>query len=901
MSYNRSTAEILNIISKTEKTGKKILDLRGKLSDKSNKDINEIFKAVSNLPNLTELALSENQLTELPNTITELKNLTYLNLSRNQLTELPNTITKLKNLTELALSGNQLTELPNTITKLENLTYLALSENKLTELPNIITKLKNLTELALSGNQLTELPNTITKLENLTYLDLSENKLTELPNIITKLKNLTLLALSGNQLTELPNTITKLENLTYLDLSENQLTKLPNTITKLENLTELALRGNRITYPPMAVIKQGIDAIRVFFKEIKEKGEESLYHLKILLAGEPKAGKTSLMKRLTEPEYTVPCKDEPEESTVGIDIQEWVFKYNNTDLKVNLWDFGGQQIQYMIHHFFLTPESLYILVSDKREETGHFDYWFNIISLLGKGDSEKKATVLVAENEIDIKNKNSVFDYKTYKERYNNELKMPDPISVNLSNQADTDGRFNMLKKKIKKLVFENKITVPSNWINIKKKLDTIKEKEKADYINIDRFYAICKKYNLTDKAKQKIVLKTFNNIGILNYYEHASLADKIFLNPKWITEPIYFILKDSDISDNNGRFTKDTLFGFLDEKYKKDKEYKESEKNILLSLMLKENFEICYKIDNKKYIAPQFLPDNAPDAFKDWNNQENLRFKAEYPFMPAGIMSRLIVRLNEYIKKENKTPLVWKKGVVLNYKETDAYILDNIDKDAGIRFIDIRISGYTPNKRECLYIIRGEIEKIHKKSFRGITYKEKLACACPECKEGEPHFFKLDDLNRCISKDRAGKIQCLKSFNSISARDLLDGISYKKEEKNKGMNSNNNITYNVGGNVYGNMGNRQNNTGNNININPGLKEVLEILPALIKELKKNTTDPEDNENIKIIEEAQKEAEKGNEQKARKILYRAYDWILNTGSKIATGAGINLIVKYLGG
>ena len=35
---------------------------------------------------------------------------------------------------------------------------------------------------------------------------------------------------------------------------------------------------------------------------------------------------------------------------------------------MNIWDFGGQEIYYATHQFFLTKRSLYVLVIDNRKE-----------------------------------------------------------------------------------------------------------------------------------------------------------------------------------------------------------------------------------------------------------------------------------------------------------------------------------------------------------------------------------------------------------------------------------------------------------------------------------------------------------------------------------------------------
>ena len=49
------------------------------------------------------------------------------------------------------------------------------------------------------------------------------------------------------------------------------------------------------------------------------------------------------------------------------------------DFRVNIWDFGGQEIYHATHQFFLTKRSVYVLVSDERKEDTDFQYWLEIV------------------------------------------------------------------------------------------------------------------------------------------------------------------------------------------------------------------------------------------------------------------------------------------------------------------------------------------------------------------------------------------------------------------------------------------------------------------------------------------------------------------------------------------
>jgi len=130
-----------------------------------------------------------------------------------------------------------------------------------------------------------------------------------------------------------------------------------------------------------------------YFEDIDEFGEDFLYEAKLLIVGEPGAGKTSLYRKLVNENAELPKKDE---TTRGIDIHEYHFKTaQKKDFRINLWDFGGQVIMYFAHQFFLTANSLYILVTDGRQENSNFKYWLHVIDLLGK-DSK----IIVVQNEV---------------------------------------------------------------------------------------------------------------------------------------------------------------------------------------------------------------------------------------------------------------------------------------------------------------------------------------------------------------------------------------------------------------------------------------------------------------------------------------------------------------------
>ncbi len=240
----------------------------------------------SELPNLRDLTLKGNGLSELPaGVFYGLHNLRDLNLDGNRLTELraeafsglsslwrlrlqnnglrelpPKVFAGLSNLEVLYVGfGNELTRLPPRVfAGLSNLTHLGLGENRLKELPEgIFSGLGRLERLTLSGNEFTSLDAEVfSGLTKLTRLRLHYNQLTALPTgIFSDLSNLEVLNLTGNPLTELPPTVfSNLTHLLWLNLNRVSLTRLPPAIfSDLASLNSLFLDGNRLAELPKGV------------------------------------------------------------------------------------------------------------------------------------------------------------------------------------------------------------------------------------------------------------------------------------------------------------------------------------------------------------------------------------------------------------------------------------------------------------------------------------------------------------------------------------------------------------------------------------------------------------------------------------------------------------------------
>jgi GTPase SAR1 family protein len=527
---------------------------------------------------------------------------------------------------------------------------------------------------------------------------------------------------------------------------------LPPEISRLTNLTELSLGNNPLKQPPpeIATGENNIERIRNYFAELAAQGEEYIYEAKLILVGEPGAGKTSLSKKLMNPKYKLSAT---EPMTKGIDVEKWQFPYSKKiPFHCNIWDFAGQDIMHATHRYFLTKRSLYIVVADNRKEDIDFYYWLNILELLSG-----KSPALIVLNEK--------FKYKKYvPENILKSFKSVQKVfNVDLAKNTGLADLSAAIQQFLCDLPHVGKDPIPKKWVRIREDL----EAEKRNYITLRDYLKICKDNGIEDEEKAGYISEFLHDLGvILHFQKDLILRNIVILNTRWATEAVYHILFDNTIIENGGEFDAGDLGRVWHQSHYRDKHGE------MLQLML--NFELCYRIG-----VPDLLPEKPPadkDVEKKFQEKEILHFDYRYDFMPKGIISRLIVRMNKYIYEKQQ----WKSGVVLRYGNSLAEIIENFDK----RVLKIRIAGN--DRLETLDVIRKEIRDLFD-TFENLVVHEMVPCNCPECQKNDvPHFFDYDELKQYKQegekyiKCRVGKI---KNVNVLS---LISDVFLKEEDRMK-------------------------------------------------------------------------------------------------------------------
>ena len=305
---------------------------------------------------------------------------------------------------------------------------------------------------------------------------------------------------------------------------------------------------------------------------------------------------------------------------------------------------------------------------------------------------------------------------------------------------------------------------LPKKWVDIREELEILAKSGK-DYISANEYYEICSK-NYIKKESADYLSEFFHDLGvILHFSKDFELRDTIFLNHEWVTKGVYSILDNKKIIDGQGVFTDLDVIEIWKERKYKDKQRE------LLCLMKNNKFELCFQLEQGKYLAPQLLPVDEKEY--DWRTKENnLQFEFNYEFMPKGILTRLIVKNNRDIYKGT----YWRYGVLVEWENTRALIRERYLEDK----ITIAIEG--PFKKELLAILRKSIQEIND-DMGNVSMKEMVPCNCIECKKNEtPYFHEYILLRRLAQKSKENTL-CHSSLLDINVSSLIDDVITKDKE----------------------------------------------------------------------------------------------------------------------
>ncbi len=553
----------------------------------------------------------------------------------------------------------------------------------------------NAFELDLSNLALTVLPATLGQLRTLKKLDFSHNQLTALPETMGQLTALEWLDVRNNQLTALPEWVGQLTALVGLNAGQNQLDRIPEGLRQLSSLTSLFLHDNPALGLPPEVLGPSWEAAFIHRQAeaaapsgiiayyFNSRVAKPLNQAKLILVGRGGVGKTSLVQRLTADRF-----NPNEQKTDGIAITPWKIQIGQDEVRLNIWDFGGQEIMHATHQFFFTKRSVYVLVLNAREGTqqDNIEYWLQLIESFG-GDSP----VIVVINKIDeyafdLNRRGLQEKYRSIREFVLTDCKDGRGLADLLAALRRETDRLEHLRDPF-----------PISWFVVKDKLANLQ----GNYIDFEKYRNLCEKHGISDEKSQETLVGFLHDLGlVINFRDDSRLGDTHVLSPHWVTNGIYKILNHEAFSQRKGELNSSELKHVLD-----DREYPKKMHQFLLDLMGK--FELCYEYydGNGNYLIPELLGKDEPDL-SEYGVGDPLCFEYHYNILPEGLLPRLVVRSRSL----NKGLPRWRTGAVLKFEGNQAIVKADIQG----RKVAIAVYGERAGRRRLLSVIRSEFEVLH-------------------------------------------------------------------------------------------------------------------------------------------------------------------------------------------
>lgn len=501
----------------------------------------------------------------------------------------------------------------------------------------------NVTTIDLSRNDIENIPPDllfkILGMKDLTTLDISFNKLKAIPDEILTLGNLSSLIVNNNKLESLPYNLSRLK---HLDISENALSSsIPeNIVTKAEKLVEF-LKNSLIP-------------------------SKRWDRLKVLVVGKENVGKTHLIKSWKKHYYHENI------STDGIEIQEIEITCSNSKkIKLSVYDFGGQEVFYPTHTFYMSAQSLYVVVFSLNDESSQsrVHYWLNII----KSISIIPCSVIIVGTHKNKLNE-SLFNHlkSSYKNIYPN-------IKGFLAVCCKTQDGINELRELIGEVAQDESIVtqkVPNSYFLMSNIISKLKSENK-NYISWKEFKEHCKSVNIYTEQDCIQCAEILHKSGCIVWYNQKKLKSIVVVDPQWLSEVMSSVI--SFKTNWKDGVLKHELLSFV------WKGFPPSVHQDLINILVK--FEVIYPIRGLENtsIVPSMLPQSRSheidELFSKLGNDKSIQ-KIErtyrFNFIPLGLFGKLIVKLYHHHDLYCHSPTL--ESLIVSPNEIAQDIVDDLE-----------------------------------------------------------------------------------------------------------------------------------------------------------------------------------------------------------------------------
>lgn len=463
-----------------------------------------------------------------------------------------------------------------------------------------------------------------------------------------------------------------------------------------------------------------LPGLRAHFAALKQ-GVELDREVKLIVLGNGRVGKTSMIRVLKEGEFS-----SEEQTTHGVQFWPWELSApepGDPPIKVNVWDFGGQDIYLGTHAMFLRGRAVFVITWDRETEKTQWyedkegeyrhrnyplQYWLDYVEHVSPGSPVIVVETKCSSEGAHVPVKGSVkIDHERVSECWYN-------AAATKTSQRNESRLRELLSQAAEQCLGtpEAQRMGVGRW-GAKQRLRAMVAEGEPKTMTRAEFDALCGEHRL-DPAHNGLFLALLHHSGVV-FHREGHFGDAIVLDQRWACDAIYTVLHRREclklIRLQHGRFTASDLA------VTSWKEHPEPDRALFLSMM--QQCAICFEIGMNaegelEYLAPELAPPWATVANRvAWPAQgEALCWRYDHDFLGPDAMRRAMCKVGE---KHRDAATYWnddlRAGFYLPDNELGAQALVQaeywVGGDASRGRITIQVRGSEGAREEMLLRMR--------------------------------------------------------------------------------------------------------------------------------------------------------------------------------------------------
>jgi Leucine-rich repeat (LRR) protein len=630
---------------------------------------------------ITRLCLSGNHLQDLPLEVCNLPRLTHLDLRSNSLQTLPSEIQLLSGLKSLLISHNRLESLPDALVLLNQLEVWALHSNPLSLIPKIYLEnsvyadqpqksalWRYLYSIRLGGSQELKLQ----KAKVMIVGDANVGKTSLLHCLQTDF---------GSFLSRWSHRLPKPLATDGIDIEAVKIRTTPTGTTGAggsagRQSSSMMSIANTHSTSPLGLLSQsalplsppltppsfdpgvgvGVGGGGAFYGPL---GGSAPASLSVSPIGTSSALNSGTSTSMTYPLATVSPQAAPSASAINYDV----------------WDFAGQDVYYTTHSFFLTPNTIYLVVFDlsRNDEVqmSRIDYW--IQSIQTRAGTSLSYILLVGTHTDDSGSYAPQLISKLTR-RWVVSRDVLALCTVSCKNGQGIEALKTTLNATATKFGLASQV-YPKSWLQIGEVLKGLMMTQ--PWISYEKLNEISRQFYVSSSTLDLGVLPALKDLGIvLHFSPDPQLQDTVFINPQFIIKAFADVLTIK----HRGFIKSDGVLLVKDLHHLWQDERRLFNDSSLIKLF--ELFDVAIRLNESRLLVPALLNDDAPRNLNEFwphglGSQADLSARPErvffrrnykFKFLPLGFFPKLIAQC--YRNMNWDVTCHWKAGIVCRSRD---------------------------------------------------------------------------------------------------------------------------------------------------------------------------------------------------------------------------------------